>query len=73
MGELHKNEKLLRQLIDGSPLIQSDAQKVSNSVTYFVERIAELEREVRILRQYGNKDCTAMADAALTEEQRTDR
>lgn len=31
-------------------------------------RLAEIERlsqEVRYLRHYGNKDCTAMADAAI--------
>jgi hypothetical protein len=28
-------------------------------------REAELGREVEMLRRYGNKDCTAMADAAL--------
>ena len=28
-------------------------------------RVAELEREIGVLRIYGNKDCTAMADEAL--------
>lgn len=28
-------------------------------------KLREAEREVSVLRQYGNKDCTAMADAAL--------
>ncbi len=32
------------------------------------DRIKQLEREVQILRLYGNKDCTAMADEALTKE-----
>jgi hypothetical protein len=31
-------------------------------------RIEELEREVEVLRQYGNKDCTAMADEALAQK-----
>ena len=30
-------------------------------------RIKHLEREVEVLRRYGNKDCTAMADQALKE------
>ena len=30
------------------------------------KRVAELEAEVETLRRYGNKDCTAMADAELT-------
>lgn len=29
------------------------------------DRIEQLEREIRYLRHYGNKDCTAMADAAM--------
>lgn len=29
-------------------------------------RITELEQEVEVLRRYGNKDCTAMADEELT-------
>jgi len=28
-------------------------------------RIKELELEIETLRQYGNKDCTAMADEAI--------
>jgi oligoribonuclease NrnB/cAMP/cGMP phosphodiesterase (DHH superfamily) len=31
------------------------------------ERIKHLEREVEVLRLYGNKDCTAQADEALKE------
>jgi uncharacterized protein YlxW (UPF0749 family) len=30
-------------------------------------RIKHLEREVEVLRRYGNKDCTAQADEALKE------
>jgi hypothetical protein len=33
------------------------------------QRVRELEREVEFLRRYGNKDCTAMADAALVAEE----
>jgi hypothetical protein len=29
--------------------------------------LAEAKREIEVLRQYGNKDCTAMADAALKD------
>ena len=29
-------------------------------------RVAELEREVDVLRRYGNKDCTNMADVVLS-------
>ena len=37
------------------------------------EAAAEIERlreEVRVLRLYGNKDCTAMADEAMKERKR---
>lgn len=33
-----------------------------------VERIAELEFEVMVLRMYGNKDCTAMADEQIAKK-----
>lgn len=32
------------------------------------KRIAELEFEVVVLRMYGNKDCTAMADEQLAKK-----
>jgi hypothetical protein len=31
--------------------------------------VAALKREIEVLRQYGNKDCTHMADAALADKQ----
>ena len=31
------------------------------------QQIERLTREVDVLRRYGNKDCTAMADEALTK------
>lgn len=31
-------------------------------------RIAELEFEVMVLRMYGNKDCTAMADEQIAKK-----
>lgn len=35
----------------------------------FKEKVRALEQEIAILRQYGNKDCAAMADARLAELQ----
>lgn len=32
---------------------------------HYTNRIKWLEEEVRVLRLYGNKDCTAQADAVL--------
>lgn len=33
------------------------------------EIVANLVREIEVLRLYGNKDCTAMADERLAEEE----
>lgn len=35
------------------------------------DRIKELKQEIKYLRHFGNKDCTAMADWALQEARRT--
>lgn len=32
------------------------------------EKIQSLKDEIEVLRRYGNKDCTAMADEALTQK-----
>jgi hypothetical protein len=37
-------------------------------VRKYEDRIKRLEREVEMLRLYGNKDCTAMADEVLAKE-----
>jgi hypothetical protein len=37
------------------------------TVARMAELIHKLRQEVETLRQYGNKDCTAMADEVLTE------
>lgn len=34
----------------------------------YMERLERAEREIEVLRLYGNKDCTAMADEALAQE-----
>ena len=36
------------------------------------KRVDHLEREVEALRRYGNKDCTAMADEALAQQDDTE-
>lgn len=35
--------------------------------------IKKLEREIDLLRMYGNKDCTAMADKRLAEIQEKEK
>lgn len=35
---------------------------------HYSNKIKKLKREIEVLRQYGNKDCTAMADEVLENE-----
>ena len=44
------------------------ARQLERELNAANERIKRLEREVELLRLYGNKDCTAMADEALSKE-----
>lgn len=37
---------------------------IGSAIAEQAEEAVELRQEVRYLRHYGNKDCTAMADAA---------
>jgi hypothetical protein len=39
-----------------------------NRREHSIERIKRLEREVELLRIYGNKDCIAQADEVLKKE-----
>jgi ABC-type phosphate transport system auxiliary subunit len=43
--------------------------KASYELRRLHKEIERLREEVRVLRLYGNKDCTAMADEALKQEQ----
>ncbi len=52
--------------------------KFRGAANFVIERLEGMEREmerlrleVEVLRIYGNKDCTAMADAALEQKQAT--
>ena len=42
-----------------------------NTVLALVKNIRKLEREVEVFRSYGNKECTAMADEALDNDDTT--
>lgn len=44
---------------------QKDRDMYKNSFEGAQRLVAEARHEIEVLRQYGNKDCTAMADAAL--------
>jgi len=38
-----------------------------NKVTELEQQLADKDREIELLRFYGNKDCTAMADIEITK------
>lgn len=40
---------------------------ISNELLALRAQVERQGREIKILRQYGNKDCTAQADAALAQ------
>lgn len=50
---------------DNAALNHWDKPSLRNYAMKANDYIDELEREVEVLRLYGNKDCTAMADEAL--------
>ena len=49
------------------PQPQSYSAETAALITKLKDRIKHLEREVEVLRLYGNNDCTAQADEALKE------
>lgn len=44
---------------------KTEIRKIAEEVRIIEDRIKRLEREVELLRFYGNKDCTAQADEVL--------
>ena len=48
----------------GKPITDTEERILS-----LYDHIEELKREIRYLRTYGNKDCTAMADAAMKKNE----
>ena len=45
-----------------------DREPLATKLRAATERIKQLEREVELLRLYGNKDCIAQADEVLKKE-----
>jgi molecular chaperone GrpE (heat shock protein) len=43
-------------------------EELEAQVKAYANRIKRLEREVELLRLFGNKDCTAQADEVLKKE-----
>jgi len=42
--------------------------RLENEKIKLQAQLKKAQREIEILRQYGNKDCTAMADEALNKK-----
>ncbi len=66
LNEANKTNRLQYELITTAEKRGVDKSKEELSVAN--ECIKRLEREVELLRLYGNKDCTVMADEALAKE-----
>jgi hypothetical protein len=49
------------------PQPQSYSAETAALITQLKDHIKRLEREVEVLRLYGNNDCTAQADEVLKE------
>lgn len=75
-----KTEKQVRtwEIINKGGFLERDEQKVFGPNTDKVKVIAhkdhlaivaELEKEIRYLRHYGNKDCTYMAEEAMEKNE----
>ena len=55
--------------IDGNPWVNAPfARSLERELNAANQRIKRLEREVELLRLYGNKDCTAQAEEVLKKE-----
>ena len=52
---------------DNADLLDENA-KLQNENTRLREELEEAKKEITILRQYGNKICTAMADEVLAKQ-----
>jgi hypothetical protein len=62
---------LWKRFIDGTPLANDIAvwiaERVAQVAALDMALVEKLEREIFVLRQFGNKDCTAMADDYLAK------
>lgn len=48
-------------------VIKLTPERAMEKISKLKQENQRLEREIEILRQYGNKDCTAMADEVLAQ------
>jgi hypothetical protein len=60
-------ENAVRDALNARPM-GTFGQIIDYAVNALALDHARLRHEIEVLRQYGNKDCTAMADAALAAE-----
>jgi len=59
--------KTLFDKLESMPL-QGNFIRTNKYALELEKQIQSLKDEIEVLRRYGNKDCTAMADEALTQK-----
>jgi hypothetical protein len=68
-GQAVNLEERILNIAEGPNWYDSrELRAIALDVRKMEERIKRLEREVELLRFYGNKDCTAQADEVLKKE-----
>ncbi len=62
-----RQTQLFQSIRESVSQLQMLEQQDVDKLCFLTEKIRKLQREVSVLRHYGNKDCTAMADEKLAE------
>ena len=66
-GARHRQGEI-DELSEGLDHYIKEASIYANASKQHFKEVQKLKREIEVLRQYGNKDCTAMADEVLDNE-----
>jgi hypothetical protein len=66
--ELAESKRDAWRRLENANSQQRVAIKMQDRAEQAEAALAEAKREIDYLRRYGNKDCTAMADAAMRKE-----
>lgn len=59
--------ELFQTIKDSVAKLQKLEQQDVDDLCFLTQKVRKLQREINVLRNYGNKDCTAQADAKLAE------
>ncbi len=63
MTDLQQADAIIREYSEANSMVDSGNLFYASLV--YKSEIQKREKEIEILRQYGNKDCTALADEEL--------